>query len=247
MGQERRRHDRVRTKEASVACTSPEFAPPGSASYNLAVKLLDTSATGACLVTKGRLRQGVPVFVGIILPRQGTRLMTKATVRWSTTVESKGRTAHVAGLQFEKPLEQLAPARAPAKEAAPAASAKEPQRRHKRFVPEKVDIVCLPHGLLRKLGVKSNSARALRDLSLGGAQIISTERLRPGEPVDLTLKFRYPATEVRAEGIVRWCRRDTLSLEPRWNVGVIFKRIDSDSDGRLRTVEAVFIDGKPPK
>ncbi len=235
-------------KEASVACTSPEFAPPGSASYNFAVKLLDTSATGACLVTKGRLRQGVPVIVGIILPRQGTKVMCKATVRWSTTVESKGRTAHVAGLQFDKPLAQLSPQKVVQPTSSQALNkAKEPQRRHKRFVPEKVDIVCLPRGLLRKLGVKSNSARAVKDLSLGGVQIVSAEKLKPGEPVDLTLKFRYPATEVKAEGIVRWCRRDTMSLEPRWNVGVIFKRIDSASDGRLRTVEAVFIDDKPSK
>ena len=233
-------------KEASVACTSPEFAGPGSSSYNLAVKLLDASATGACLVTKGRLREGVPVIVGIILPRQGTRVMCKATVRWSTTVESKGRTAHVAGLQFAKPLAELAPEKAVVADSAHAGS-KEPQRRHKRFMPEKVDIVCLPRGLLRKLGVKSNSARALKDLSLGGVQIVSAEKLQPGEPVDLTLKFRYPATEVKAEGIVRWCRRDTMSLEPRWTVGVIFKQIDSTSDGRLRTVEAVFMDDKPSK
>jgi hypothetical protein len=241
MGLERRRHDRSLPKEASVACTSPEFGQAGSAAYNLAIKLLDTSATGACLVTKGRLRQGVPVFVGIILPRLGTRVMSRATVRWSTTVESKGRTAHVAGLQFDHPVEQLTPETI-AQKVESGTKPKEPQRRHKRFVPEKVDIVCLPRGLLRKLGVKSNSARALKDLSLGGAQIVSAEKLKPGEPVDLTLKFRYPATEVKAEGVVRWCRRDTMSLEPRWNVGVIFRQIDSTSDGRLRTVEAIFID-----
>lgn len=245
MAQERRRADRHRTPESSVVCTSPDFAKPGSPSFNLAMKLLDTSATGACLVTKGRLRQGVPVFVGISLPRQGTKVMARAVVRWSTTVESKGRTAHVAGLQFDRPISQLAPrktAGAPSGQAA----GKEPQRKHKRFAPEKVDIVCLPRGLLTKLGVKSNSAKALKNVSLGGAQIISTEKLRPGEPVDLTLKFRYPAAEVKAEGIVRWCRRDTLSLEPRWNVGVIFKRIDLDAQGRLRTVEAVFVDDKTP-
>jgi len=227
-----------------VVCTSPDFAKPGSPSFNLALKLLDASASGACLVTKGRLRQGVPVFVGISLPRQGAKVMARATVRWSTTVESKGRTAHVAGLQFDRPISQLAPKKAPGAPSGPAA--KEPQRKHKRFAPEKVDIVCLPRGLLTKLGVKSNSAKALKNVSLGGAQIISTEKLSPGEPVDLTLKFRYPAAEVKAEGIVRWCRRDTLSLEPRWNVGVIFKRIDLDAQGRLRTVEAVFVDDKEP-
>lgn len=243
MGQERRRHDRARQKEGSVACTSPEFATPGSGAYNLAVKLLDTSASGVCLVTKGRLRQGVPVIVGIILPRQNTKIQSKAVVRWSTTVESKGRTAHVAGLQFERPIAQLDPRKA--ETGSEETKAQEPQRRHRRFAPEKVDIVCVPRGLLSRFGVKSNSARALKNLSLGGAQIVSAEKLEPGEPVDLTLKFNSPATVVKAEGVVRWCRRDTLSLEPRWNVGVIFRQVDPSSDGRLRTVEAVFVAQNP--
>ena len=245
MGRERRRHDRSAVKDASVACTSAEFAQPGSDSYNLAVRLLDASASGACIVTKGRLREGVKVMVGVMLPWKGTKVMCRAVVRWSTTVESRGRSAHVAGLQFDRAVSELA---AP-KKAPPTPSellrSKEPQRRHRRFAPEKVEIVCLPRGLLRKLGVKSNSARGLRNLSLGGAQIVSSEKLKPGEPVDLTLQFRYPAATVKAEGVVRWCRRDTLSLEPRWNVGVVFKRMDGDSDSRLKTVEAVFVDDKP--
>ncbi|HLY11559.1 MAG TPA: PilZ domain-containing protein [Planctomycetota bacterium] len=244
MSSERRRHDRVSAKDASVALTSGEFAKKGSDSYNLAVRLLDTSSSGACIVTKGRLREGISVIVGVVLPRQGTKVMSRAVVRWSTTVESKGRTAHVAGLQFERPLSELAPVKPP-----PTASevlrSKEPQRRHRRFTPEKVEIICLPRSLLRKLGVKSNSAKSLKNLSLGGAQIVCSQKLSPGDPVDLTLQFRYPATSVTAEGIVRWCRRDTLSLEPRWNVGVVFKQMDSASDGRLKTVEAVFVDENP--
>jgi hypothetical protein len=244
VGNERRRHERVPRKDAEVACTSAEFAKPGSESYNLAVRLLDTSATGACIVTKGRLREGVKVVVGVVLPRTGTKIMARAVVRWSTTVESRGREAHVAGLQFDRSLSELAPPKAPPK-LSDHPKSKEPQRRHPRFTPEKVDIVCLPRGLLRKLGVKSNSAKGLRNLSLGGAQIVSSQKLSPGERVDLTLQFRYPATTVIAEGVVRWCRRDTLSLEPRWNVGVVFRQMDPGSDGRLKTVEAVFIDEKP--
>jgi hypothetical protein len=238
MSEERRRHERISAKEADVACTSPGQGRPGSPTYNLAVRLLDTSATGACLVTKGRLREGIPVIVGIIFPSQKARVMSKAVVRWSTTVESKGRTAHVAGIEFENPIESLGPKRAPG---APSKNG-EPQRRHKRFVPEKVDIVCLPVSLLTKLGVKSNAAKGLKNLSLGGAQIVSTEKLKAGDRVDLMLQFNYPRTSVRAVGVVRWCKRDTLSLEPRWNVGVIFKEMDPNSEGRLRTVEAVFID-----
>jgi hypothetical protein len=167
--------------------------------------------------------------------------MSKAKVRWSTTVESKGRIAHVAGLEFESPVPSLGPSILP--DQVPGGPRKdEPQRRHKRFLPDKVEIVCLPRSFLRKLGVKSNAARGLKDLSLGGAQIVSTEKLETGDRVDLLLQFNYPRTTVRAVGMVRWCKRDTLSLEPRWNVGVIFRDMDPNSHGRLRTVEAVFLD-----
>ena len=244
MSHERRRHGRIPAKDASVACTSAEHVSAGSPSHNLAVKLLDTSAKGACLVTKGRLRQGIPVIVGIMIPRQKTRVMSRAVVRWSTTVESKGRTAHVAGLEFEKPIADLAP-RLEQPRGQPPSAGPEPQRRHKRFVAEKVDIVCLPRSLLSKLGLKANAARTVKDLSLGGAQIVATKKLKPGDRVDLTLEFSFPRATVKAEGVVRWCRRDTLSLEPRWNVGVIFKQMDRASEGRLRTVEAILVDRKP--
>jgi PilZ domain-containing protein len=237
MGQERRRHDRSPNREAQIACTSAEHKQNGKPSTNLAVRLLDTSATGACLVTRDRLREGCPVILGIILPQNKARVMTKGVVRWSTTLEQKGRVAHVTGVEFDKPVAELAPGlpkNGPSHE--------EPQRRHKRFVPEKVDIVCLPPGFLSKLGMKSNSAKALKNLSLGGAQIVSTEKLETGDRVDLLLKFAFPKTSVRAAGVVRWCRRDTLSLEPRWVIGVKFKELDPTTHSRLRTVEAVFID-----
>jgi hypothetical protein len=238
MGEERRRHDRSSSKEAQVACTSPEYTQPGSPSYNLAVLLLDTSATGACLVTTDRLREGCPVILGIIPPGQKKGIMAKGSVRWSTSIEAKGRQAHVAGIEFDKPVAELAPVlpkSGPSKHA-------EPNRRHKRFMPENVDIVCLPPGFLSKLGMKSNTAKALKNLSMGGAQILSTEKLEAGERVDLLLKFAFPKTSVRAAAVVRWCRRDTLALEPRWNVGVVFKEMDPATQSRLRTVEAVFID-----
>src|SRR5689334_19291994 len=106
---ERRRHDRAASpKEAKIACASEEWIAPGTDMFNLAVRLLDTSASGACLLTKGRLREGIPVTVGIVLPNE-TKVLSKAVVRWATTIESKCRVAHVAGLEFEKPVADLAP------------------------------------------------------------------------------------------------------------------------------------------
>ncbi len=237
---ERRRHDRSPSaKEARIAAASEEYAGTGSDAFNFAVKLLDTSASGVCLVTKDRLRQGIPVTVGIVLPDH-TKVLSNAVVRWSTTVESKGRVAHVAGLEFEKPVADLAPS------LPKAAPSEEPQRHYKRFVPDKVDIVCLPPGILSKIGVRANAAKALKDLSLGGAQIVSSDKFKIGDRIDLMLTFEFPKTSVRATGIVKWCRRDTISLEPRWNVGVVFKDMDQSAQSRLRTVEAVFVD-KPRK
>ena len=255
MAPERRHSSRSRPERgAAVACTSAEFVPAGSPAHNLAVKLLDTSASGACVVTTGRLRQGVPVLVAIAFPGEQRLYKARAVVRWSTTVESKGRTAHVAGLEFDKAMGELgkraSPAAASSASRAPSASsaaieAKEPQRRHKRFRAEKVEIVCVPRGLLTKLGIKTNPAKGLKDVSLGGAQIVSSEKLKAGTRVDLQLRFNYPRSVVTAVGIVLWCRRDTLSLDPRWNVGVVFKQMDSDSDRQLRTVEAFFNDASP--
>src|SRR5215467_7403196 len=109
MGEERRRYDRSSSQEAQIACTTAEHARPGGPSPNLAVRLLDTSATGACLITKERLREGLEVVIGIVLPGAKSRVTSPASVRWSTTIESKGRIAHVAGVEFEKPVAEFAP------------------------------------------------------------------------------------------------------------------------------------------
>lgn len=238
---ERRRYSRTTTRqEAPILCSSLEAELPGRSSYNVARKLIDLSATGACLVTSGRLRQGLPVSVDLTVPGSNERVRLKASVRWSTTVESKGRTAHVAGLEFAQPAAALT--KAAQKPASGGFAGTDPQRRHKRFHPDKADVTCLPHDLLRAIGFKKNAGRALKDLSLGGAQIISTRALKPGQRVDLALSFRYPNVTVQAEGLVRWCRRDTFSLEKRWYVGVVFKQIDPNSDSRLKTIEALLGD-----
>jgi hypothetical protein len=225
---ERRRHPRTFTK-ADLS---------GRSGYNAALRLIDVSAKGACLVTTGRLRPGSAMSLELDAPSTKERLNLKALVRWSTTVESRGRVAHVAGLEFDRPVSSLGPRRTAAVPLHAAGT--DPQRRHKRFHPPAVELSCLPKGILRALGLTKNAAKGLKDLSLGGAQIVSERRMKPGERMDLTLAFRYPDLAVQAEAVVRWCRRDTLSLEPRWFVGVVFKRVDPDSDSRLKTVEAFF-------
>ena len=242
MMNERRHHPRTRADESyGVACTSADFVVTGKAN-NLALRILDVGAGGACITTTGRLREGVAIIIAISVPGDPVRHQSKAIVRWSTTIESKGRTAHVAGLQFERVIVALGP-RAPVVPTAVATgeATPEPRRKHKRFVPEQADAVCLPRGLLRALGFSSNIALRITNLCMGGIRIVSGKPLKPGRRVTLTLEFKHPMATVTAEGEVRWCRRDTISLEPHWDVGIAFTTMDDESERKLKLVEQHFL------
>src|SRR5437667_9267740 len=104
MRQERRRHERTKPpREIAIRCTGAQHGP-GFERYNFAEKVIDVSSRGICLVTVGRLRMGIPVTVELYVPEGGSRFKSRAVVAWSTTVESRGREAHVAGLHLERPL-----------------------------------------------------------------------------------------------------------------------------------------------
>jgi hypothetical protein len=247
MKKERRRHGRTHpSKGLEVRCTVAEHAGREEERYNLACRIVDVSAKGACLVTVGRLRKGVPVAIDLFVPH-GVHFRSKATVQWSATLESRGREAHVAGLHFDRVFRTEGPKKeAPARsDSRPGRTAQlhtpEPVRAHKRFSPEEVNLVCLPKGLLRTLGLATNTGRRLKDLSRGGAQIVCSRRLKPGERVDLRLEFGRPELNIEAEGVVRWCQRDTASLEPRYLAGVVFKNLPEGSERSLRAIERAFI------
>jgi hypothetical protein len=104
-----------------------------------------------------------------------------------------------------------------------------------------VTLVCLPRGLLRSFGLAANKGRQVKDLSRGGAQIICSQKLKPGQHVDLRLEFRRTELTLEAEGVIRWCRRDTTSLEPRYLAGVVFKNLPEGSERSLRAIEGAFI------
>ncbi len=240
MKPERRQHPRGKLAWGlKVRCSSTELQ---ARQFNHAERVVDLSPRGICLVTVGRLRMGIRVAVEILSPSGRVEFSSGATVAWSTTVESRGRSAHVAGLQLDRALPQE-----PRKKPSPApkgllsSRAPEPQRAHKRFAPQEVEIVCLPRGFLRTMGLARNTGRRLKDLSLGGAQIVCTRKLRPGQAVDLRLEFKRSKLTVKAEAVVRWCRRDTASLEPRYLAGVVFKGLPEGSERSLRAIERTFL------
>ncbi len=116
----------------------------------------------------------------------------------------------------------------------------EPRRRHKRFTPPRAEVVCVPRSFWTLLR-KKNVALHLKDVSLGGAQIITEEPLQPGLKTDLTISFAGFPGPVQIEADVRWCRRDTLSLAPKWHAGLTIKRMSPASESRLADVDRTFV------
>lgn len=85
-------------------------------------------------------------------------------------------------------------------------------------------------------------AHKIKNLSVGGAQIVAVKELRPGQRVCLRLEFRKPRSfRVEAEGEVRWCRRDTRSVEPRWLAGILFVHVSLQDEGLLLEVARSFL------
>jgi hypothetical protein len=116
----------------------------------------------------------------------------------------------------------------------------EPRRRHKRFTPPLAEVVCVPRSFWT-LFRSANVAVHLKDVSLGGAQIVTAKPLQPGLKTDLTLSFPGFPGPVKIEADVRWCRRDTLSLAPKWNAGLTIKRISPAHESRLADVDRTYV------
>ncbi len=209
MADERRRHSRKSPPKDVKAELQVEHMVG-----NLAKKVVDWSATGACLVTEGRLRPGA--VLRLELNGGGVKIRSKAVVRWSSTLQRQGKTAHICGLELP-----AAPPKAPLR--------RDPQRRHPRFSVKDVEETALtPKTWLSSLGFAKPLSAGVRDLSHGGIRLAVDRKLRVNLRVRLRLVLRVPNTVVQADGVVRWCRRDTLSLKPKWDVGILFRKIDDE-------------------
>ena len=99
-GTERRKYPRYKPEPGLVIlCTREE--PGGAAVGNLVQKLIDVSALGICFVSTGPLVEGAAVNLDIMLPGEKAKVSTRGKVRWAQFLESRGREAHVAGVEFE--------------------------------------------------------------------------------------------------------------------------------------------------
>jgi hypothetical protein len=237
MQTERRRHPRIKPDPLfRIQCYTADFVENPLHRTNLALRCLDLSARGACIVTPGRLRVGAPIVVSIDVPDTATRFRGKAVVRWSQSVEKQGREAHVAGMEILEVLEsdgeRVAFLSGGARTLLPA----QDRQKHRRALVSEAEVTCTVSGLMGSLGLSRNVAKSLVDISESGCKLILEKKVEPGHHVKLHFNFKHPALKVDTEGIIQRCDRDTLQLAPKYDTEVEFQNMGNEDAAHLRLV-----------
>lgn len=240
MPPERRKYVR-RKPDAGLSVTAMSSTAVGAAAAgartNVAVKCVDISDKGACIVTTGRLRVGAELIVRFNMSGTDDFYGAQAVVRWAQTWTREGREADIAGLEFMKVVELRGNRfRSMASWAGEIPTADGERRQMKRRLLETSKVHCVATGLFSLLGMSTNIGLALSDLSEGGCQIVTNKKLDDGAKVKIKLSFQNPTVEINGAGEVRWCKRDTLSLEPRYATGIVFAGLPNAEEGRLMMV-----------
>jgi hypothetical protein len=237
MQTERRKHPRVKPDALfRVQCFSADFAENPLHRTNLALRCLDLSARGACVVTPGRLRVGATIVLSIDIPDTATRFRGKAVVRWSQSVEKQGREAHVAGMEIlevqECQGERVGFLSGTLKNMLPT----DTRQKHRRMLVNEAEVTCAVAGFMGALGLSGNIAKSLVDLSEGGCKLVLEKKVEVGQRVKLHFSFKHPALKVNSDGVVKRCDRDTLRLEPKYDTGIEFQNMSNEDAAHLRLV-----------
>ena len=118
----------------------------------------------------------------------------------------------------------------------------EPRRRFKRFSPVKTAVACiLPKSGWSLFSSGKNLALRVQDVSMGGAHLVCSRQLKPGTRTWVVLGFASASVKVFIEAAVRWCRRDTMSLNPRWETGLQFVRLESRDAENLQAMRRMYL------
>ncbi len=227
-------------RDTTVFCCSAEFAGPASSRNNLALRAVDLGGKGACLLTVGRLRERLPVIVEIALPEEHARFKARAVVVWSRTLVHKSQEANVAGLEFLEILEasgekvQFMTEGCRKPRAAPVGA--DLKREHRNTLLKEAKLVCRTRGFWSAIGFSSEIPGRLTGLTADGFQMVCSSRIGAGRRLEVRLDFSSPPAIVTAEVVVQSCRRDTLVLEPRYEVEAVFAAIPPESQDSLQGI-----------
>lgn len=244
MDRERRQYSRTKPGAGyRIDCYSTDFRREGSSRHSLAIKFIDFSSKGACIVTPGRLRRGITLMVQVRHVEDRSRFKGKAVVRWSETLRRNGKEAHIAGLEFTDVLEARGERMTFLRQWARGLGLITPdeiRRKRKRAVLEKARVQMTPSSVMKAVGLPSNAAWCVVDLSESKVHLVANRRMKPGRAVSLKIQFGLPAVTVRAEGTVTYSERNLLSLEPRYPTEIKLTKLSDDDAARLRLVLKSF-------
>lgn len=104
-------------------------------------------------------------------------------------------------------------------------------RRHLRFEVDSTGASLTVNGLLSKIGIRgANKARAILNLSEGGALVVVHESLPRGAKVRVSVEMERYQDVFTADGVVRWCTKHPRQ-EGFHQLGVQFTNL-SDAQAR---------------
>ncbi len=86
---------------------------------------------------------------------------------------------------------------------------------------------------------RSNLACGAVDLSEGGVQLRTTERLRPGLRVRILLRMDKIRDEIRGGGEVRWCFQSGKNKK-HFYAGIMFRDLEADQAVKISTMRKCF-------
>lgn len=242
MDRDKRKFKRVTYKGAKVLCFGAD-ENRGANPYNYATHLVDVSLGGACVLSVGRLRPDARMILDVFFQQHQGGFRVPAVVRWSREVTHQGKQLYMSGLEFAARPEFTGRAldavlgRAGAGIETKLRPAKPNRRKSDRVKVDVAEIECVPAGLLAGLGLASNVAKSLLDLSESGARFVSKKPLEAGKRFRLRVRIPRIGSALRMAAVVRWCREDK---KDRYLIGVEFEDVPEESRVILRSLEKWF-------
>lgn len=104
-------------------------------------------------------------------------------------------------------------------------------RRHLRFEVDSTGASLTVNGLLSRVGIRGdNKARAILNLSEGGALVVAHESIPRGTKVRVRVEMDKYQDVFEADGVIRWCTRHPRQ-ETFHQIGVQFTNL-SDAQAR---------------
>ena len=134
----------------------------------------------------------------------------------------------------ESASERRSPTRVPGQES------EADRRRHHRFELNDTTLTLYREGLLTLIGMgKDNKAKVAVNISEGGLQVITRERLAVGSKVKVRLEIAKFKDAIEAPGVVRWCYQNSRRKDD-FHAGIQFENLPGPESRKIASMREWF-------